>query len=95
MTTQQGVFMDFTVKGWQKSYSQSSPKEGAWSTLFSNLSKSGLDSYIVKRSKRLLLEEVVWSWLPFLMQLIQPGVNKGSQHDELEKSSMDIEYGVW
>ena len=29
-----------------------------WSALFSNLSKSGLDIYVVKRSKRPLLEEV-------------------------------------
>ena len=36
-----------------------SPTEGAWSALFSNLSKSGLDSYIVKRSKRPLLEVVL------------------------------------
>ena len=35
-----------------------SPKEGAWSALFSNLSKSGLDNYVVKRFKRPLLQEV-------------------------------------
>ena len=29
---------------------QSSPKEGAWSGLFSNQSQSGLDKYSVKRS---------------------------------------------
>ena len=40
------------------------PKEGAWSALFSNLSKSGLDSYVVKCSKRPLLEEVAWPQLP-------------------------------
>ena len=34
------------------------PTEGVWSALFSNLSKSGLDNYVVKRSKRPLLEEV-------------------------------------
>ena len=35
-------------------------QEGAWSALFSNLSKSGLDIYVVNRSKRPLLEEVAW-----------------------------------
>ena len=34
------------------------PKDGARNALFSNLSKSGLDNYVVKRSKRHLLEEV-------------------------------------
>ena len=34
------------------------PKEGAWNALFRNLSKSGLDKNVVKRSKRSLLEEV-------------------------------------
>ena len=43
---------------------QPPPKEGAWSALFSNLSKSDLDSYVVKRFKRPLLEEVSWSRLP-------------------------------
>ena len=37
---------------------QPPPKEGARSALFSNLSKSGLDNYAVKRSERPLLEEV-------------------------------------
>ena len=39
-------------------------KEGAWRVLFSNLSKSGLENYVVKRSKRPLLEEVARSRLP-------------------------------
>ena len=43
---------------------QPPPTEGAWSALFSNLSKSGLDNYVVKRSKRPLLEEVACSGLP-------------------------------
>ena len=34
-------------------------QEGAWSTLCSNLSKSTLDNYVVNRSERPLLEEVV------------------------------------
>ena len=34
------------------------PKDGAGNALFSNLSKSGLDNYVVKRSKRHLFEEV-------------------------------------
>ena len=38
--------------------SQSPPKEGARSALFSNLCKFGLDNYAVKCSKRPLLEEV-------------------------------------
>ena len=37
---------------------QPPPKEGARSALSSNLSKSGLEYYAVKRSKRHLLEEV-------------------------------------
>ena len=37
---------------------QPPPKEGARSAFFSNLSKSGLDNYLVKRSKRNLLEEL-------------------------------------
>ena len=41
------------------------PKEGARSDLFSNLSKSGLDNYVVKRYERSLLEEVSLSRLPF------------------------------
>ena len=41
--------------------------EGAWSALSSNLSKSDLDNYVVKRSKRPLLEEVSWSRLPCLI----------------------------
>ena len=36
---------------------QPPPKEGAWSALFSNLSKSSLDNYVVKRSKRLLFRD--------------------------------------
>ena len=40
------------------------PTEDAWSALFSNLSKSDLDNYVVKRSKRPLLEEVSSSRLP-------------------------------
>ena len=37
---------------------QPPPREGTWSALFSNLSKSALDNYVVKRSERPLLEEV-------------------------------------
>ena len=37
---------------------QPPPTEGNWSALFSNLSKSGIVNYVVKRSKRPLLEEV-------------------------------------
>ena len=37
---------------------QPPPKEGARNALFSNLSKSGLDNYVVERSERPLLEEV-------------------------------------
>ena len=37
---------------------QPPPKEGAQNAVFSNLSKSGLDNYVVKRSERPLLEEV-------------------------------------
>ena len=37
---------------------QPPPREGAQSAIFSNLSKSGLENYVVKRSKRTLLEEV-------------------------------------
>ena len=33
-------------------------RDGAWSALFSNLSKSALDNYVVKRSEHPLLEEV-------------------------------------
>ena len=43
---------------------QPPPKDGARNALSSNLSKSGLDNYVVKRSKRHLLEEVSWSRLP-------------------------------
>ena len=43
---------------------QTPPKEGAWIALFSNLSKSGLDNYIIKRSKRPLLDKVAWPRLP-------------------------------
>ena len=32
--------------------------EGAWSALFSNLSKSGLDNFEAERSMRPLLEEI-------------------------------------
>ena len=39
------------------------PRDGAWSALFINLSKSAWDSYVVKRSERPLLEEVAWSRL--------------------------------
>ena len=35
-------------------------RDGAWSALFSNPSKSSLDNYVVKRP---LLEEVAWSRL--------------------------------
>ena len=37
---------------------QPPPKDGARNALFSNRSKSGLDKYVAKRSKRHLLEEV-------------------------------------
>ena len=38
---------------------QPPPRDGAWSALFSNLSKSALvDNYALKRSERPLLEEV-------------------------------------
>ena len=37
---------------------QPPPRDGAWSALFSNLSKSTLDNYVVNRSDRPLLEEV-------------------------------------
>ena len=40
------------------------PKDGARNALFSNLYKSDLDNYVVKRSKRHLLEEVSWSRIP-------------------------------
>ena len=43
---------------------QPPPKEGAQNAVFSNLSKTGLDNYVVKRSERLLLEEVASSRLP-------------------------------
>ena len=43
---------------------QPPPKEGAWSTLFSNLSKPGLHNYEVKCYKRPLLEEVALFRLP-------------------------------
>ena len=46
-------------------FTQPPPRDGAWSALFSNLSKSALDNYEVKRSKRPLLEEVAWSRLLF------------------------------
>ena len=46
--------MDHSVIG----ITQPPPKEGAWNALFSNLSKSGLDNYVVKRSESPLLEEV-------------------------------------
>ena len=42
---------------------QPPPRDGAWSALFSNLSKSALDDYVVKCSERPLLEEVAWSRL--------------------------------
>ena len=44
---------------------QPPPREGAWSALCGNLSKSGLDNYVVKRSELPLLEEVAWPGLPF------------------------------
>ena len=37
---------------------QDQTKEGARSSLFSDLSKSGIDNYVIKRSKRPLLEEI-------------------------------------
>ena len=37
---------------------QPPPIDGARNVLLSNLSKSGLDNYVVKRSKRHLLKEV-------------------------------------
>ena len=37
---------------------QPPPRDGAWSALFSNMSKPGLDNYVVKRPKCPLLEEV-------------------------------------
>ena len=42
-----------------------SSKRWRWSALFSNLFKSAIDNYVVKRSERPLLEEVAWSRLPF------------------------------
>ena len=47
--SQQGTAMGIT---------QPPPLDGAWSALFSNLSKSALENYVVKRSERPLLEEV-------------------------------------
>ena len=39
-------------------------RDGAWSALFSNLSKSALDKYyVVKSSECPLLEEGAWFWL--------------------------------
>ena len=39
-------------------YHATSSNRDAWNALFSNLSRSGLDNYEVKRFKRPLLEEV-------------------------------------
>ena len=40
------------------SITQPPPRNGVWSALFDNLSKSGLDNYVVKRSKCPLMVEV-------------------------------------
>ena len=56
-------------KGTVIGITQPPPTEGAWRALLSSLSKSDLDNYIVKRSKRPLLEEVSWSRLPCLICL--------------------------
>ena len=48
--------MTKVFKGAVIGVTQPPPKEGAWSALFSNLSKSDLDNYVVKRSKRPLSE---------------------------------------
>ena len=56
-----GKSIDFVFKPYKGTVigiTQPPPTEGAWSALFSNLSKSGLDNYVAKRSKRPLLEEV-------------------------------------
>ena len=47
-----------TKQGTVVGITQPSLKDGARNALFSNLSKSGLDNYVVKRSKCHLLEEV-------------------------------------
>ena len=49
---------DSTVLGTVIGITQPPPKDGAQSALFSNLSKSALDNYVVKRFERPLLEEV-------------------------------------
>ena len=49
------------IKGTKNGITQPPPRDGPWSALFSNLSKSALDNYIVKCSERPLLEEVTWS----------------------------------
>ena len=60
--TQDGSEVLFRMLHWLQGtvigITQPPPREGAWSALFSNLSKSGLDNYVVKRSKLPLLEEV-------------------------------------
>ena len=48
-----------------------SSTEGAWSALFCNLFKSGLDNYVVKRSKCPLLEEVSWSRVPIPITVLK------------------------
>ena len=57
-------------KGTVIGITQPPPKDGARDTLFSNVSKSGLDNYVVKRTKRHLFEEVSWSRLPCPSQQI-------------------------
>ena len=45
-------------KGTVIGITQPPPKDGARDTLFSNVSKSGLDNYVVKSTKRHLLEKI-------------------------------------
>ena len=52
------VLIEVAHKGTVIGITQPPPREVAWSALFSNLSKSALDNYVVKRSERPLLEEV-------------------------------------
>ena len=47
----------FFIKGTVIGITQPPPRDGAWSALFSNLSKFALANYVVKLSERPLLEE--------------------------------------
>ena len=70
MKYRRATLVSTQYKGTVIGITQPPPTEGAWSALFSNLSNFGLDNYVVKRSKRPLLEEVLRYRLPCPIKLV-------------------------